>query len=683
MADLTVGQNEDVTEVVENGTAFFRIHGDNILECEYALHLVAQSQSSRPALVKSPAYASVYKITRNGEDPFYIQLLPGYGRWGFEIVEYLYSRGAPLREATDALITKIYREGQEYYEQPILALEFCGALPAGNNAWQRTGRAVSAAFAGIPYLYYAELGGVELDANREIKAARFPNPIVPFAYLELNKASKTLALPIYAASPSIDRENYDYWKDAFGSADALKLIHGVVSEGDIGGVRERLERKAIRTAQLLTESRRNKASILDANEWEHVHNLLNSEEKLGWFLDRKMRWNKKVGIKSATESFHQLLEGAKDLGAVALGSVEMPFCAIDGGGREQFLSLMIDLYGDRLSSEFTTWMEKRDVPLICVWVAGFKPRGEDSRPDRGLVPLVRMLLGDGDYDLLSIVYGPAPKSSLKQLQEDMEELARVNGLWESVLKLSDAVLIDGGTSKDMNKLSFVLNMRPKRIDRDEPLPIAASIPSFGEHDIDSTLHSVLSHAEDDVFEGMCNPPGGDWSGISLLDFNEGRVYRWTSLPRVSGENTKRPDHLLEFKTGDYLLSIESKDQAARLESGIGPRLAQYVEKLLDYPPISFRKRSEEYWKPFRGAITDLTFGGLEVYTGAAFIGGSEPELVKTLERGETDIVFRLEFNGEKGNTTIYLVSNNRARAIVKQLAKIIEGSPYPVSVKIR
>ena len=45
---------------------------------------------------------------------------------------------------------------------------------------------------------------------------------------------------------------------------------------------------------------------------------------------------------------------------------------------------------------------------------------------------------------------------------------------------------------------------------------------------------------------MCNPPGGDWSGVTLLDFGSGAEYRWTSLPRVSGKDGKRPDHVIEF-----------------------------------------------------------------------------------------------------------------------------------------
>lgn len=86
--------------------------------------------------------------------------------------------GGVLRESADAILTRF----SDDTESPILAIEFCSALPAGNQAWQRSGRAYSMAKAGIPYLFITELGGFELSVDRKKKAARLPNPAVPYSY---------------------------------------------------------------------------------------------------------------------------------------------------------------------------------------------------------------------------------------------------------------------------------------------------------------------------------------------------------------------------------------------------------------------------------------------------------------------------------------------------------------------
>src|SRR5208337_726956 len=182
-----------------------RVHGDNILECEHAVRIIAAALGGEKPLasflVDGPLWAPIYLLSKDGM-PTQIQLFPGYGRWPFDIQGELRGRGAPLREMVDAIVTELH-EGPTATEEPILALEFCGALPAGNQAWQRCGRALNAAYPRIPYLYFAELGGVELDSNRNIKAGRLPNPIIPFAYLALGDLLSTVALPVFEPSPSI------------------------------------------------------------------------------------------------------------------------------------------------------------------------------------------------------------------------------------------------------------------------------------------------------------------------------------------------------------------------------------------------------------------------------------------------------------------------------------------------
>ena len=61
-----------------------------------------------------------------------------------------------------------------------------------------------------------------------------------------------------------------------------------------------------------------------------------------------------------------------------------------------------------------------------------------------------------------------------------------------------------------------------------------------------------------------------------------------TLPRVSDEIAgKRPDHIIEIFEGNkkpILLSIESKERSANLESNVGKRLISYIEHLMEYVP---------------------------------------------------------------------------------------------------
>lgn len=105
--------------------------------------------------------------------------------------------GGILREGADSYISEVIGKEEKF----VLAIEYCSALPAGNNAWQRNGRALSSVLAGVPYLFMAELGGVELNGKREVIAARKPNPIVPFPIYPQLKIMRICAYPYIAPIP--------------------------------------------------------------------------------------------------------------------------------------------------------------------------------------------------------------------------------------------------------------------------------------------------------------------------------------------------------------------------------------------------------------------------------------------------------------------------------------------------
>jgi hypothetical protein len=151
------------------------VHGDNIVECERALSLITQALGHdllHISLPNSSVACPRYELEiRGSEKPFVVTFFPGFGRWDHDILKSIRDRGGVLREAADVIVTAV----ENGAENPLFAIEFCGALPAGNQAWQRSGRAFSFGAAKVPYLYISELGGFELDADRNRKAARLPN----------------------------------------------------------------------------------------------------------------------------------------------------------------------------------------------------------------------------------------------------------------------------------------------------------------------------------------------------------------------------------------------------------------------------------------------------------------------------------------------------------------------------
>ena len=170
-----------------------------------------------------------------------------------------------------------------------------------------------------------------------------------------------------------------------------------------------------------------------------------------------------------------------------------------------------------------------------------------------------------ECELMTFVYGPAPVSHWNDLARNPVGLAARNGLWEAVLGVSDGVLVDSatksaGTPRGYLKDAWAAVLAEEQI----PLSVEAKVLSLGEQDVDTALHLAFeSLGTNVVFEGMCNPPGGDWSGISFRWDSAEPEHRWLTLPRVSAEGAKRPDHVYAlFGHGEWVvcLCIESKEK---------------------------------------------------------------------------------------------------------------------------
>ncbi len=353
--------------------------------------------------------------------------------------------------------------------------------------------------------------------------------------------------------------------------------------------------------------------------------------------------------------------------AIGLTSTKLPMCLIAGDRRPDFASAVTALYKN-LPQPFVRWLGSSR-PLAVCWVMGFKPGGDDARPDRGLTPMTRMLIG-ADYDLLTVVYGPAPAATWPLLMQDPATLMERNGLWEAVMAPSSALLVDTATDR-VTQHGFLRShwASPTRSRRPTPVRVTPAPLHYGEQDVDTALHLLLGRVGSDrgVFEGLCNPPGGDWSGLSLLTADCSMELRWMSLPRVGGAHAKRPDHVLQIfgiARKPVVLIIESKEKASAVESRIGPRLKAYVSDLLATPAsIERTRRPTGGWSHSKQTIAT---SDLLLCSGVAFLGEANGALEALGGRTEADILFVFKFSPDGEICTIRIDAHtNTGRAVAR------------------
>ena len=656
-----------------------RIHGDNIIECERALKLIVHSYKGILVSENKSIIVPSYVIKYEDNKIIKVELFGGHNRWNIDINTELSKYGAPLREATDVYITKLKDDNNS--EELLVAIEFCNALPAGNNAWQRNGRAITCAEIGVPYFYFAEIGGVELDSNRKVKAPRFPNPIVPFSYLTTSRNFNVICVPVYEAHPAISGELIEKFMPVFGTDTCMGLLKSIINRGETKNEEEMLIEKGITLVKLLSENRKRRDTFHDT-EWEDFLKLSSGQKKSEWIKKHPNRkiWKKKVSSKvPITKSFDELLTKTQNLNLLSVGSKTIPICLVVNGNIKNFSTLLKEIYPPKIINKLANQIEKKNKPLLIVWITGFKPKGDDSRPDRGLVPLARMLFGN-DIDILTIVYGPARKHIWNIFRENSSKLAKNNGLWQSILNLSNYVLADSITS-EYGALTKIISQNLKKKSIKVTFNAAKSNSFFGEHEVDTAIHILFSRQHKaNVFESMCNPPGGDWSGISFFDFSSQTEYRWTSLPRVSANFAKRPDHIIQIhhENVDIFLTIESKNKGKDLEKKIGRRLIEYVETFIGTPPTAHKLNKQE-WQLFKGKQSPIK--NFSLYSGGAFIYKNLKEMETKIQEGKLDFIFAFEFNHIKEDNIVHILLTKKCQFLNRIFTHIF--SQYKSSIKIK
>mgnify|MGYP003295430303 CR=1 FL=1 len=332
---------------------YFRIHGDNVVECERMIHIILKSitpdKFSVTLVSPSTLKYDLSFIYNNTEYLWHIDLLPGFNksgrrRWEKDILQILRDNGSILDETPDAIITKINGNN----EQIICAIEFCSALQAGNQAWQRSGRAYSTGRTGCPYLYIVDFVKYELDSKtRTRKSLRFPNAAVPYSYISASRIYNNFIAQAYIKSEEFDKTietklngfNEDNFAENEISAYLLKKMAGINTVTEEKCIFE----KNFNIVKFLA-SKKDKKTNFSQSQWEYLYN---SNKDIVNYSISNSSFSFKKGIKE--KSHHgqskQILSLMDEL-SVGFASKDLPFGIIPQNKREAFANAIQSMYKD-------------------------------------------------------------------------------------------------------------------------------------------------------------------------------------------------------------------------------------------------------------------------------------------------------------------------------------------------
>lgn len=676
----------------------FRIHGDNVVECERIANVIINE--TKPTAISyslsSPSTITInlaFTYQSNSYD-WKLELLPGFNkagrhRWQANIFKSLKDNGSFLDETPDAIITQI--KGTN--ENILCAIEFCSALQAGNQAWQRSGRAFSTGRTGCPYIYIVDFVKYELNSKtRERKALRFPNPAVPYSYISFSQETNNFVAQVYVRSEEFDKTKEPILRpfndDNFAEKELSMYLVQKMCGLNTSAVEEKIFNKNLGVVSYLAASA-NTTNNFSVSNWEELY--ASGEDIVDYSIEHsRFNFRKKITAKGhhgKSATFQSLVDGL----STGLASKDLPFGIIPASKRQLFARGIKRIYPD-FDQAIIDSISASDRDLVLCMLKGFKPGGDDNRPDRGLLPLISMLTAQ-DIEIMTYIYGPVLENNYNLLTSSPKKLANANGLWKSILALSDFVALDvpiiSTSQKDKELLLNTKELKEYYSGNQATESKILSSPAFSnapleyhEDDVDTGIHFTCSHLLTDCcFEGMCNPPGGDWSGFSILYNNIEK--RWLSLPRVSDDiDGKRPDHILElFGVFDkpLLLSIESKERSIDLEPDVGSRLINYIRRLMKFVPNVERCISP--LGDWHQATSIVKFNEYESISAAAYLRSAAQPNNIVFKNSNCDMLFVMSpiTNG----WDIEIITQTKNAAILKDFLINKISSSTTANIRIR
>lgn len=650
----------------------FRVYGDNIIECIRVINLIKTNSVAKVDLQLS--FLSASSVVAKGKInkmEIEIALVPGFDkstkkRWKENILDNLKDNGGLLDETPDALISRINKEGKETF---ICTIEFCSALQAGNQARQRSGRAYSVGKTMIPYFYIVEYTKYELDSKtRQRKALRDPNAIVPFSYLSYSKNIHNSVFQTFFQSEEFDEmdkhfKNTDFTQ-IFSSETVANYIVSLMLNLETSTFKEELMLKTKNMVKFLSPNESNTKLTKSNIDEFNLDNFLECLEELTSF-----NASKKIAKKSVSSNIFKLNNLFKKY-SKGIFSQDLPFGVIPKEKIAKFVKELKTIY--TIDDLFANLLEKQE-NIIFTLIKGFKPHGDDNRPDRGILPLLRMTFGDNCF-ILTVMYGPILKANYDLLYKNKTTLANKNGLRQTIIFMSNALLIDSDILTnnpekefhtadffDLPNNAFSNTGFKHSFDAVDITPIG-----FREDDVDTLIYMTFKFHDKNTFIGLCNPPGGDWSGYSLMKDNI--EYRRLSLPRVCENYNKRPDHVIQFTNTNEILIIESKDNPDDLEPNIGERLKKYIQWLIAFVP-SVKNDNGKREK----ATSKISSKDYKFITAGSYIARDLKDRTNQLKYANVDLLFA--FKPNNGKWVLNLYSKKDCEDFAHKILKIFIREP--------
>ena len=673
----------------------YRIHGDNIVECEriadYIIGALDNAQKETHLISPSTIEYSLNFTYLSNTYNWNLVLLPGFNkagrhRWEKNIFDTLKENGSFLSETPDAIVTKV--DGDN--EIILFAIEFCSALQAGNQAWQRSGRAYSTGKAGCPYIYIVDFVKYELDnTTRERKALRFPNPIVPYSYNAFSEKGNTFVAEAYIKSeeflPEYDSKLKEFDKSIFAEIEIsnymIKKMCGICTDEEESSILNKNSRMIEFLSSLTAKN-----GTFSALDWKEI--LEEKRDIVNYSVEKNyFPFKKKIATKSQhgkSQKFQQLVEKY----SIGIAAKDLPFGVIPKDKRKLFANDVEKLY-PKFDKDTIKKLSKNDYNLVVCMIKGFKGRGDDNRPDRGLLPLISMVIKE-KVDMMTYIYGPIIESNYKLLNGNLNKIAKASGFWKVILSINDYVIYDSkiiSQEKDYDK-EYLLDTATIKaslsVSNDTKLiqgKSFSSIPQeFHEDDVDAAIHYLFKHILGDVcFEGLCNPPGGDWSGISIID--EKKEKRWVSLPRENDNKAKsfiikdvlkRPDHIIQLNNvmeKPVILSIESKENSKDLEDNVGDGLKNYIKHLMRFVPSVERNIDSSEWTIGNAVVN---YDSFEVISVAAYLKKTAQDNETVFSKSNCDMLFILDPKDKGWHISIF-AKNTIGKALKEYLCSKASG----------
>ena len=569
--------------------------------------------------------------------------LVGFNRWGDNYWESSINKSLFISENPDVLV--LFESDNT--PQKLFAVEFCSALPAGNQSWQRFARGKQLSKNGTDYFFISELGGSELGENRKQISIRFPNPIVNFGALSTSKKpSCGLFVNLLIKKPGCPDEIAKKFENCLG-IDILEryILNLTLGKNENAKIYDH-QRELIKC--FIAQKRRR--SFFEIDFFEDKPIMPEQRFAPGWKKRRS------IDVTNDTKS---ILSTASRLSNGYYGT-DLPFVAIQANSSNIFCNEVNQITaGDRKIK-----LNRAEQKVFFAAIAGFKPRGDDARPDRGLVPLLDSIVAT-DSLIVSLVFGPAPSNNQQSLLSNPRLIATKNGLWGSVLQNSDYVI---ATSVNFTKTLVFRGYRGQTRKRSKPFTPWNTLitPEPNENDVDTAIHLTCKRSCG-LFESMCNPPGGDWSGVSFFDASSQLETRYLTLSRAPDRAfNKRPDHIYHDSSNKTIYVVESKTSLKSLfrESDVGNKMVNWTNHLLSYIPQVKRIQGNEWTSNTekKDMIPESKF----IKCGAfAYTGESPQKYIEAMEKCALDILF--VYHNVKPNWYIEVIYRNSDKSIPKCL----------------